>query len=243
MTPAALDGVALLALFAAWLGYPRLLHVLGRRRASINHLMLQVRVAWMRRMLERDPRITDAALIGHVVHSVAFFASATILVTGLVLGALANADRIAEITAPIALSGPMTGLSVRLLLGAQGTILVAAFLSFTWSLRQFNYAVALIGAAPPVPVDADSATRIAASIGHVLSLASASFNTGLRGYYFALAGLAWFVHPLLVPPATVAVLAILLRRQLHSPVRSSIADGLGILGDVPATSPGRYTPL
>lgn len=242
MTPATLDVVALLALVAAWVGYPRLLHLLGRRRASINHMMLRVRVAWMRRMLAREPRITDAALIGHVIHSVAFFASATILVTGLLLGALANADRIAEITAPIALAGPMTGLSVRLLLGAQVAILIAAFLAFTWSLRQFNYVVALIGAAPP-PAEPDSAPRLAAAIGHVLSLASASFNAGLRGYYFALAGLAWFVHPLLVPPATLAVLAILLRRQLHSPVRESLADGLAILGDAEVMKPGRYTPL
>lgn len=243
MTSAALDAVALLTLFAAWFGYPRLLHLLGRRRASINHMMLQVRVEWMRRMLAREPRITDAALIGHVIHSVAFFASATILVTGLLLGALANADRIAEITAPISLGGPMTGLSVRLLLGAQVGILVAAFLAFTWSLRQFNYAVALIGAAPPPPVEPDSAARIAASIGRVLSLASATFNAGLRGYYFALAGLAWFVHPLLVPPATLAVLAILWRRQLHSPVRASLADSLAVLGDAEATGSGRYTPL
>ena len=44
-----------------------------------------MRVLWMRAMLRRDNRIADAALIGHVVHSAAFFASTSLIAIGAAL--------------------------------------------------------------------------------------------------------------------------------------------------------------
>ena len=48
-------------------------------------------------------------------------------------------------------------------------------------------------------------------------------NTGLRTYYFAIAGLLWFFHPILFMLATAWVLAILLRREFFSRSRRAIA--------------------
>ena len=42
------------------------------------------------------------------------------------------------------------------------------------------------------------------------------FNRGLRAYFFALAALAWFVHPLLFMVANVYVLYVLHRREFRS---------------------------
>jgi uncharacterized membrane protein len=50
----------------------------------------------------------------------------------------------------------------------------------------------------------------------MLSLATNSFNGGLRAYYFALAALGWFIQPWLFIVMTAWVVIVLLRRQLWS---------------------------
>jgi len=48
--------------------------------------------------------------------------------------------------------------------------------------------------------------------------AAETFNDGLRAYYFAFAALAWFVSPVAMVVATLAVVAILYGREFHSEV-------------------------
>ena len=55
--------------------------------------MNEVRRAWMRTMLGRDNRITDAFLIGHTVHSATFFASIAMVALAALLGMLGALDR------------------------------------------------------------------------------------------------------------------------------------------------------
>jgi uncharacterized membrane protein len=71
-------------------------------------------------------------------------------------------------------------------------VFIYAFFKFTWALRQYNYACALIGAAPPPDAPSARTEALAEHTAEVLSLAVTSFNGGLRAYYFALAALAWF---------------------------------------------------
>ena len=78
-----------------WLGYPRLVALIGRRRPSIDSSMLAVRKVWMHGMLQRDFRVPDTMLMGQVIQSVAFFASGTIIVVGALVGALARVDSLA----------------------------------------------------------------------------------------------------------------------------------------------------
>ena len=66
------------------------------------------------------------------------------------------------------------------------------------------------------PLDEDVRNAYAEEIGTVLSLAGASFNGGLRAYYFALAALTWFVSPYAFIAASVWVVMILVRRQFIS---------------------------
>jgi uncharacterized membrane protein len=49
-----------------------------------------------------------------------------------------------------------------------------------------------------------------------VALAGESFNDGLRGYYFAIAGMTWFVQPALFMIATTVVVAVLYFREFHS---------------------------
>ena len=61
-----MDAMVLAWLALSWLGYPRLVALIGRRRPSIDSSMLAVRKVWMHDMLERDFRVPDTMLMGQV---------------------------------------------------------------------------------------------------------------------------------------------------------------------------------
>jgi len=50
----------------------------------------------------------------------------------------------------------------------------------------------------------------------VLDQAGHSFNYGLRAYYFSMAVIAWFIHPLLFLISTSLVVAVLYHREFKS---------------------------
>src|SRR5215204_4931384 len=89
-----LDAIALAWFVAAWLGYNLSFDYLLRRPESLNRYMRTVRHFWMARMIERDNRIADAALLGHLIHNVSFFASTTLLVLAGLLGVIGTLDDI-----------------------------------------------------------------------------------------------------------------------------------------------------
>jgi uncharacterized membrane protein len=215
LTP--LDIAAFLWFVALWQGYTIVFdHALRGRPFGLNQRMKALRRDWMERMLQRDNRITDSALVGHTIHSVTFFASTTMLIIAGLLGVIGGIERaygvMAEISFTVKTSKPLFELKTLALI----TLFIYAFFRFTWALRQYNYLCALIGGAPLPPVAEERRRRIADAMATVLTLAVTSFNGGLRAYYFALALLGWFVHPLLLVAFATAMMAILLRRQLLS---------------------------
>ncbi|MEQ1712815.1 MAG: DUF599 family protein, partial [Hyphomicrobium sp.] len=50
----------------------------------------------------------------------------------------------------------------------------------------------------------------------LIGVAADHANTGLRSYYYAIAALAWFFHPLAFILATTWVVVILVRREFFS---------------------------
>lgn len=224
------DYVAMAWLLLVWGGYNLVMDRLLRQPILLNHYMHDVRRAWMLRMLERDQRITDANLVGHVMQSVSFFASATLLVlVGLVgfLGAVDQAySALSELAFTVKTTKALFEFKVLLLIG----IYIYAFLQFTWAIRQFNYCCAVIGAAPPPPLAPTQRDAVARQMAELLSLAVRSFNGGLRAYYFSLAVLTWFVQPWLFIAVTTLMLLVLLRRQLASNTLRSIRAHLKATG-------------
>ena len=191
---------------------------------NLNQMMHQLRRQWMRRMLDRPERILDSSLTGHSVSATTFFASTSMLVIAGLLGVLGRA---ADAHAVVQSFG-FTVLSSELLfelkvLGLIGLFMVG-FYKFTWALRQFNFACTLIGAAPLPPVTGPSRDRFADHAARVMSLAVVSFNGGIRSYYFAMAWLGWFIHPLAFAAGTTAVVLVLLKRQVRSRSQSSVAE-------------------
>ena len=53
-------------------------------------------------------------------------------------------------------------------------------------------------------------------IGRLICNAGKHFNLGLRGYYFGMAAVSWFVHSLLFITVTALVVMVLYRREFRS---------------------------
>jgi uncharacterized membrane protein len=104
-------------------------------------------------------------------------------------------------------------------------IFVHGFFKFAWSMRQFNYCALIVGAAPNTldPVEEDFAYARGGAL--VASLAAKHFNHGMRAYYFGMATLSWFLHPLALLPSALFVVLVLYRREFRSRTLHALSIG------------------
>ena len=231
MTP--LDVVALVWFVIVWLGYGWIADHVPGRPIGLNHHMVTLRRVWMARMLQRENRILDSQLIGHSIHSVTFFASTTMLVLAGLLSMFGAVDRIHAVVGEVSFAAPASRSFFELKVLLLIALFIHGFFKLTWSLRQYNYLLALIGSAPLPPVVGAEAAACAHANGAVMSQAVSSFTAGLRAYYFSFAALAWFVQPWLFIASTTLMLAVLINRQIRSPTFKAIATRARQLGDPP----------
>ncbi len=220
-----LDIAAFVVFAIAWLFYEPLLTALGKRRGGvINTDMTVIRAAWMTNMTGRDPRLMDGQLLGHALNSASFFASSNLLLIAAAAGALFGGE--ATFRSVSALEVIKT--SSRMLFEVQLALVLIALarglLDFIWSIRQFNYCIAAMGAAPdPMPDPADR-KAYGAALSRLLNPALSSFNAGVRGYYFALAAAAWLFGPVAFMTATLGAVGLLLWRQRSSRAAAAIRE-------------------
>ena len=217
-----LDALALAVFVVGWLGYGPFIQAF-RARPSITSRMDGVRRAWIFAMLGRDNRIVDASLLGNTMHSGTFFASTTMIALAALLGMLGKLDTTYAVLQHLNVTARTSEAFVEAKIMLLMLVFSFSFLKLTWALRQLNYCLALIGGAPLKPTPFERAA-IADRDARVLSLAIASFNAGIRGYYFALAGLAWLGGPIPFLLVTSGMLAMLLWRQFGSATAAAIAD-------------------
>lgn len=210
------DLAAITLFLTAWCGYTLVMDHLAWGLWGVNQHLKLLRDEWMKRMLDRENRIMDTALVGHTIHSVTFFASTSMLVLAGLVGLLGSVDAAHGMLSQLSFASPVSReffeLKILLLFG----IFIFGFMKFTWAIRQYNYCCAMMGSAPMPPLDPADRDAYAEEVGDILSLAGASFNGGLRAYYFALAALAWFIGPYVFSFATLWVVTILIRRQFVS---------------------------
>lgn len=219
MLPADLDLLHIAAiglLAAAWAGYTPLLAAFAR--GTLNVQLGVVRTRWIAISVGRDNRTFDAVMLGHIIHSVAFFGSATLIVLAALVGTLASVTSVHGIVVELPMIDAMSLELFALKLAVIFLLLLASFFSFTYALRKLIYAVALAGGLPEaeiqeVPAEGARHDMVEAT-GTVLTEAVKSFNSGIRGYYFAVAALFLFIGPIPSMVATVAVLALLAYRQI-----------------------------
>ena len=232
MTPP--DWIALAVFAVCWLAYEPMLHGLARD-AAITRDMKVVRLAWMQAMTGREQKLLDSQLLGHAINSTSFFASANLILIAAVAGALFGGAMELPGVSELGIRASAEALHLKLALVT--VCLARGLLEFIWSIRQLNYVLAMVGAAPDEKHP--RAEAFAAVAAAVLNPAMTAFSRGVRGYYFALAAAAWLYGPIALGVASVGATALLVWRQSRSPASRGIAAARAFVEAEAAAKPVR----
>ncbi len=223
--PPPLDIAALVIFVVVWLFYEPLLTLVAKRRGGVlNTDMTVIRSAWMTTMTGRDPRLMDGQLLGHALNSASFFASSNLLLIAAAAGALFGGESTFRSVSALEVIRTSSRMLFELQLALVLLALARGLLDFIWSIRQFNYCIAGMGAVPDPLPDPEQRKAYGEVIARILNPALSSFNAGVRGYYFALAAAAWLFGPIAFITATLGAVALLLWRQRSSKAAAAIRD-------------------
>jgi uncharacterized membrane protein len=216
-----------------WGFYTPILRLIGR--GSLNSQLHVVRMRWlqMHQSLPRENRLFDAVLLGHISSSISYFGSGTLLVLAGLVGALANVNSVYLLTRSLAFIDHTMSLQLfTLCVFLVAAILTQCFFSFTYALRKLAYTFAMLGGLPANKADTPEARVMGEQSAVVLTEAVRSINTGIRGYYYAVAAMFIFAGPHACIAATLAITALLFYRQLYSPTAAAIAKYVDTLKGV-----------
>ncbi|MCP4007969.1 MAG: DUF599 family protein [Proteobacteria bacterium] len=221
-----LDLLAISWFFLGWTTY----NWVSRRRylrsgaTSLSKLSRDYRKAWMLNMLDRDYQIFDATLLGLLIKSVSFFTSGAILIIAGLAAALGAAAEVLEITTQVPYAVDATVITIQIKVLILISVFIYVFFKLAWSLRQYNFAVVMMGAAALEFEQEGEKKRWANKMGIIIDRGGVHFNEGMRGFEFGLAYLGWFVHPVLFIAATTLVLLVLFRREFRSNVLRAMQE-------------------
>ena len=219
-----LDISALFWFLVCWTGYTWFADRRARESLTLMSAMHNYRLRWMQEMIRREVRIVDSNIVGTLARSVAFFASTTIFILAGLLAVLGAMETAMEVVGELRYAVKSSREVWELKLFALLLVFIYAFFKFTWSMRHFNYLSVMIGAAPYSHALPDWSDSFAERAAKVSSNATNTFNRGLRAYYFGLAFLSWFLHPLLFIVATTLVVGVLYRREFLSRMLRDLGD-------------------
>ncbi|MBW0152004.1 MAG: DUF599 family protein [Phenylobacterium sp.] len=232
-----LDTVALAIFAVAWLAYEPLVKAALGRRHMINLDMAVIRSGWMRAMARRESRLMDSQLLGHTINSASFFASSNLILIAGAAGVLFGGESAFRSASSLIVIETSTRLLFEVQVALVLVTLARGLLDFIWAIRQLNYTIAVIGAAP------DEAAGVAqvygAAAGRLLNPALSAFNAGVRGYYFALAAASWVFGSTTFIIATLAAVAVLVWRQRASSAARAIAEIREVLETAPEVTASR----
>ncbi len=215
--PYATIDLAALGLFAfAWVAYSMWSTSASRNRLSLLNALDPIRGQWMKNALRRDMRIMDTSLMAILMQSAIFFSSTTILILGGLVAGLRSIPDTAGVVESIPFAARTSAATLELKMLTLVVLFMYAFIKFSWSVRQFNFASILVGSMPP-PAEVDSDDdELAERATRLNALAGDNFTRGLRAYYFALAVLLWFVSAILFMVGTALVVLMIYRTEFHS---------------------------
>lgn len=212
------DWIAFSLFVVCWGGYTYFANRQMQGEVNLSRALTELRVNWVAKMLARDMRIADATVLGILQRTVTFFASTTIFILAGLLAVLGASDKALKLahTLPFVSEHSQAAWELKILLMV--FVFIYAFFKFSWSVRQYNFALVMFGAAPHHEDDGSKEEREAfvQCSNELLTSANNSFNYGLRAYTFSMATIAWFVHPFLFIGSTFWVVAILYRREFRS---------------------------
>lgn len=194
------------------------------RRSIVGAVQVQ-RERWMRNMATRDQRIVDAHLLGGLSQGNAFFASTSALIVGGLAAMMGSGEKVQALLEQIpnvAKASPMLfELKLLLLIG----IFIYAFFKFAWAFRLSHYTAIMIGSTPLLDdSNKDICERHASRTARLIGIAAEHANGGLRSFYYAVAAMTWFFHPLGLVVGTTWVIFVMIRREFFSRSRALIAE-------------------
>lgn len=225
------DLLALALFFLAIVAYGRYADHAGHQ--FLNARMREIRARWMRRYLEREDRVIDSILTGHSINSIALFCSATLLIVVALLGVLTNVGEAYRVSLTSTFVSHTTVELFQVKLIGLVCVFIYGFYRFTWALLQYNYFLALIGSATfKEHLKPAHVAEIAEQLSTVLNSAVTSFHSGFRTYYYALAWVGWFFHPLVFIAASCFVTFVLVYRQIASPSAGAIRRMSALLHEI-----------
>lgn len=220
-----LDWFALSFFLFGWLSFEFINDYSPLRFKSLSSIMARRRREWMLEMAERDLRMIDTQILQGLQNGAAYFGSASILAIGGCFALLGATDQVLEIYRDLPVQTEVPRLLFELRVFGLTTIVVYAFFKFGWSYRLFNYCSILVGAVPMCDrSDLETRKKAALAAAEMNIIASRHFTAGLRGIFFALAYLGWFIGPSALFVSTLFVMAVLTRRNYFSAARRIVAD-------------------
>lgn len=198
------------------------------RKRSLSGKMMEQRIKWMLVMARRELRMIDTEINGSLQRGAAFFASTSIIAIGGCFALLGSTDTVFQIFQDLPIKGNISrGLWEAKVLGL-AFIFTYAFFKFGWSYRLFNYGSILIGATPlhsdNEGNDSPDGNKAAMRAANMNIIAGRHFSAGLRGIFFALGYMGWFLGAKMFIASTLFVLLVLTRRQFYSKARSVLDE-------------------
>jgi uncharacterized membrane protein len=212
-----LDYLALFTFLISWIGYTQFSKRKAKTTNCIARVMHQQRIHWMTQVIAKEVRVGEASLLANLERNIAFFASTTLLILAGVLTLFSQVEKLEMVIGSIPFSVSPNHALVQVKLALLAGIFVLAFFQFTWSMRQYGFVNVMIGAAPLDKTGTDiNMLGYARQMAVVQDQAAHSYNYGLRSYYFAMAALCWFLHPLAFIFANLFVVYTLYQREFNS---------------------------
>lgn len=218
-----LEWISLLWFLGCWVGYGRYSGLKSTHGQRLQDALQVYIRRWIAQAGERDNRMVDTSIIANIERNATFMASSSLLIIAGLVTAIGSTEKSLSLFTqlPFVRFDPQTWE-----VGLIGLTLAFAyaFFTFTWCIRQWSFASILIGSVPNASQSPDE--RLEQSLGQVISLAVYHFNMGLRAYYFSVALLTWFIHPLVFMLATTWIVLVLYRREFHSRTLKALASDL-----------------
>ncbi|MGB2740991.1 MAG: DUF599 domain-containing protein [Cognaticolwellia sp.] len=221
-----LDVIALSCFTICWVGYTGFARKKAKTTNCVARCLHQHRIHWMYEVIGREIRVGESALLANLERNIAFFASSTLLILAGVLTLFSQVERLALVIESIPYAEFSNHIMLQLKLSLLAIIFVMAFFQFTWSMRQYGFVNVMIGACPYDPSGKnENLKRYAEQMAVVQDQAAHSYNYGLRSYYFSIAALCWFFHPVIFILASLFVVYTLYNREFNSKTVKAITLG------------------
>jgi uncharacterized membrane protein len=226
------DLAALAFFLLVWIVHANLSDGRLVKRVSLSVAMNAQREAWMRTMARRDLRMIDTSIMVGLQQGTAFFASSALIAIGGCFALLNSSDHVITVVSELPLAAQPSRQIFEIKVFGLIAILGYAFFKFGWSYRLFNYCSILVGAVPMQRDGIDEAVEMETAIRRASQmnvLAGIHFNAGLRGIFFSIGYLGWFLNPLAFALTTCLLFGVLVRRQFFSRARIAV---VGTLADL-----------